>query len=178
VTIHSSHPFPTEDDPVRRLRGRLGGQVSLWTTGSPGGSASDRAGLTVSSLMVAGGEPARAIGLVDPDSDLAERLAVGSPVVVQLLAWRHRMLAEAFAGVAPAPGGPFTTGDFADTPWGPRLVDAGTWLGARVESIEQRGWSVLVTAAVEEVSIDDDEAGGGPLLHRRGRYHRLGTDHG
>ena len=33
MTIHSGHPFPTPDDPVRRLRGRLGGTVSLWTAG-------------------------------------------------------------------------------------------------------------------------------------------------
>ena len=39
VTIHSEHPFlePEADrDPVRRLRGRLGGAVTLWTTGDEG----------------------------------------------------------------------------------------------------------------------------------------------
>lgn len=171
MTIHSSHPFPTEDDPVRRFRGRLGGQVSLWTTGDP---AAGLAGLTVSSLMVAAGDPARVLGLVDPDSELADALAVDARVVVQLLGWRHRMLAEAFAGVAPAPGGPFAGADVEFTPWGPRLLDATTWLGARVESIEPRGWSALVTAVVEQVCIGDDEAAGGPLVHRRGRYARDG----
>ena len=37
MTIHTTHPFlePEGDrDPVRRLRGRLGGTVSLWTAGS------------------------------------------------------------------------------------------------------------------------------------------------
>lgn len=168
MTIHRGHPFPTDDDPVRRLRGRLGGQVSLWTTGS----GAERAGLTVSSLMVAGGEPARILGLVDPDSDLADALADGTRVVVQLLGWQHRMLAEAFAGLAPAPGGPFTTAEFEATPWGPRLVDAETWAGTRVESIEPRGWSDLVTLSVERITIGDDEVAGGPLLHRRGRYLR------
>ena len=34
MTIHSGHPFADpEPDPVRRLRGRLGGAVTLWTTG-------------------------------------------------------------------------------------------------------------------------------------------------
>ena len=28
MSIHAGHPFPTPDDPVRRLRGRLGGTVS------------------------------------------------------------------------------------------------------------------------------------------------------
>lgn len=180
MTIHRSHPFPTEDDPVRRLRGRLGGQVSLWTTGD----GSERAGLTVSSLMVASGEPARILGLVDPDSALADALADGPadgpadglgdgvPVVVQLLGWQHRMLAEAFAGMAPAPGGPFAAADFDATAWGPRLAGVATWAGTRVESIEPRGWSDLVTLRVEQITIGDDDAAGGPLLHRRGRYLR------
>ena len=34
MTIHSEHPFLDPDaDPVRRLRGRLGGAVTLWTSG-------------------------------------------------------------------------------------------------------------------------------------------------
>ena len=34
VTIHTEHPFLDPDgDPVRRLRGRLGGAVTLWTSG-------------------------------------------------------------------------------------------------------------------------------------------------
>lgn len=182
MTIHSGHPFPTEDDPVRRFRGRLGGQVSLWTagaasTGSPDVTGSAEAagspvGLTVSSVLVARGDPARVLGLIDPDSDLAGALAVGAAFVVQLLAWRHRMVAEAFAGVAPAPGGPFRTAAFEDGPWGPHLADAATWLGARVESVVPVGWSALVTATVEHVELGPDEGNDAALLHRRGRYGR------
>lgn len=161
MTIHSGHPFPTGDDPVRRLRGRVTSRVSLWTTGD--------AGLTVSSLMVAGGEPARVLGLLDPDSDLGESLSAGDPLVVQLLLWRHRATAEAFAGVAPAPGGPFRTAAFEDTAWGRRLADATTWAGVRVESVAPCGWSVLVTATVEHVVAGDEEE---PLFHHRGRFHR------
>lgn len=165
MTIHSSHPFPTPDDPVRRLRGRLGGTVSLWTSGSDG----DRSGLTLSSFMVAGGEPARLLALVDPDSDLAESLVATGRAVVQLLAWRHRDLAEAFAGTAPAPGGPFRSADFAQTPWGPRLADVGTWAGVTLESATSVGWSDLVTVVVDELTVGDDDE---PLFHRRGRYVR------
>jgi flavin reductase (DIM6/NTAB) family NADH-FMN oxidoreductase RutF len=166
VTIHSEHPFQDpEPDPVRRWRGRLGGAVSLWTAGDDGA----RAGLTVSSLMVANGEPARVLALLDPDSDLAETLARTGRAVVQLLVWEHRDLADAFAGAAPAPGGPFRTGEFTATPWGPRLVTAPTWAGVVVETTAEVGWSSLVTCAVEHVEVGDDET---PLVHRRGRYAR------
>lgn len=164
MTIHTSHPFlDPEPDPVRRLRGRLGGTVTLLTAGDDGG----RAGLTVTSLMVANGEPARVLALVDPDSDLADVVARTGRAVLQVLAWPHRDLADAFAGVAPAPGGPFRTGTFAESPWGPRLEDASAWAGLALESATTVGWSSLLTLVVDEVSIADEER---PLLHRRGRY--------
>jgi flavin reductase (DIM6/NTAB) family NADH-FMN oxidoreductase RutF len=166
LTIHSGHPFlDPEPDPVRRFRGRLGGVVALVTSGDPGG----RAGLTVSSLMVANGEPARVLALVDPDSDLADVVERTGRAVVQLLSWAHRDLAEAFAGTAPAPGGPFRMAAFEDTPWGPRLADAPTWAGAALESASEVGWSRLLTLAVEEVAVGEDDE---PLVHRRGRYLR------
>ncbi|GAB7003718.1 hypothetical protein JCM18899A_11900 [Nocardioides sp. AN3] len=165
MTIHDTHPFPTPDDPVRRLRGRLGGTVSLWTAGAEG----DRAGLTVSSFLVAPGEPARLVALIDPDSDLAEALEETQTCVVQLLTWPHRDLAEAFAGTAPAPGGPFRMAAFEETPWGPRLSDAATWTGVRIESARPVGWSLEVTGVIEELVVGDDEE---PLFHRRGRYVR------
>ena len=104
MTIHSSNPFATEPDPVRRFRGRIGGAVSLWTTGA--GAA--RAGLSVSSLIVANGDPGRVLGLLDPDASLTESLLLTGLGVVQLLEWADRDLADAFGGVSPAPGGPFT----------------------------------------------------------------------
>lgn len=166
MTIHTEHPFlDPEPDPVRRFRGRLGGVVTLWTAGD----AVSRAGLPVTSLMVARGEPARVLGLVDPDSDLAEEVARTGRCVVQLLSWPHRDLAEAFAGTAPAPGGPFRTGSWEQTAWGPRLTDATAWAGVRLESATEVGWSRLLTCVIEEVSVGEDAA---PLVHRRGRWVR------
>jgi flavin reductase (DIM6/NTAB) family NADH-FMN oxidoreductase RutF len=168
LTIHSGHPFLDPDpDPVRRLRGRVSGTVALLTAGGP----DTRAGLTVSSLMVANGEPARVLALVDPDSDLAELVASTGRAVVQLLSWSDRDLAEAFAGAAPAPGGPFRMATFEDTAWGPRLAGATTWAGVRLESVAEVGWSSLLTLAVDEVTLGEDDA---PLVHRRGRYVRPG----
>jgi flavin reductase (DIM6/NTAB) family NADH-FMN oxidoreductase RutF len=164
VTIHAEHPFlDPEPDPVRRLRGRLGGAVTLWTTGD----GTDRAGLTVSSIMVANGDPARVLALVDPDSDLADLLPRTGVAVVQLLAWADRDLAEGFAGTAPAPGGRFRQAEFDQTPWGPHLSSAGTWVGVRLESSTDVGWSSLVTCVIEDITIGPDDT---PLVHRRGRY--------
>lgn len=171
MTIHSSHPFldpEGERDPARRLRGRIGGVVSLWTTGEGAG----RAGLTVSSYVVAGGEPARVLGLIDPDSDLADALEGTGRGVVQLLRWEHRDLADAFAGVAPAPGGPFRMAEWEQTGHGPRLATATTWALVTVEQTAEVGWSTLVTAVVDEVGVGDEPD---PLVHRRGSYQRPPT---
>ena len=165
VTIHTEHPFAEpNDDPVRRFRGRLGGTVSLWTTGD--GEA--RAGLTVSSFMVAHGDPAHVLALLDPDSDLARTALTTGTAVVQLLEWRHRDLAEAFAGLLPSPGGPFRTGDWRQTGWGPVLTSASAWAGVRLQPEPREiGWSVLVDGVVEHVEVGESTT---PLVHYRGRY--------
>jgi flavin reductase (DIM6/NTAB) family NADH-FMN oxidoreductase RutF len=165
MTIHTEHPFLDPDaDPVRRLRGRLGGAVTLWTSGSGPG-----AGLTVSSVMVAGGSPGRLLGLLDPDSDLRGVLGETGRAVVHLLEWGHRDLAEAFAGQLPSPGGPFRMGEWEQTEHGPRLVTAGSWAAVELESASTVGWSDLVVTRLVGVVLGDD---GEPLVHRRGRYQR------
>lgn len=169
MTIHTGHPFLDPDaDPVRRLRGRLGGAVTLWTSGgSPGGP--ERAGLTVASVMVAGGEPGRLLALVDPDCSLRDVLEETGRGVVQLLRWPDQALAEVFAGQMPSPGGQFTTAAWEQTASGPRLRSALSWADVEVESIEALGWSDLVVARIVDVVVGPDDE---PLEHRRGRYLR------
>lgn len=169
MTIHSDHPFvPSEGDrdPLRRLRGRMPAPVTVWSTGV------DRAreGLTISSILVADGEPARVLGLVDADSDFWD--AEPSTWVVNLLGAEHRFLADAFAGTAPAPGGPFTLGSWTDSEWGPVLAGTAGWIGVRRADVEPRevGWGLLVEGIVEHVEIGDAEA----MIHVRGRYREGG----
>jgi flavin reductase (DIM6/NTAB) family NADH-FMN oxidoreductase RutF len=148
--------------------------VTLWTTGT----GAERVGLTVSSVLVAAGEPARVLGLVDPDSDLALAVEETGTAVVALLSWRHRDLADAFAGVSPAPGGVFRMGTWTQTSWGPVLDGVAAWAGVRMErSVRAVGWSVLVEGVIEQVEFAQtadgaDEGDDSPLVHRRGRYVR------
>jgi len=171
VTIHPEHPFQDaspDRDPVRRLRGRLGGTVTLWTTGDLQRS---RAGLTVSSRMVAAGDPGHALALLDPDSTFAERFNETRTAVMHLLSWEHRDLADAFAGVSPAPGGAFRLGEWVASEWGPLLQGVAVWAGLRLVAGEMAavGWSVLADAVIEHVEITAETD---PLVHRRGRYQR------
>lgn len=168
MTIHSSHPFPTPPDDVRRFRGRLGGAVSLWTASGP-------AGLTVSSLMVSLGPVGRVLGLLDPDSDLCLALSDSGRAVVQLLAWADRGLADAFAGTAPAPGGAFAAASWVQTEHGPRLATASVWALVSLESLAPVGWSSLATCTIDSLEVGEDGTGEqAPLVHRRGRYQRGG----
>jgi flavin reductase (DIM6/NTAB) family NADH-FMN oxidoreductase RutF len=165
VTIHSEHPFvPPEGDrdPLRRLRGHLPAPVTVWAAGS----GPDRRGLTVSSVLVAAGEPAHVLGLVDEESLLWDEPP--ETLTVNVLGPGHAYLAEAFAGTAPAPGGPFTQGEWSDSEWGPVLADAAGWLGVRLVSEPPRhvGWGLLLDGVVEHVETLSSEV----LTHVRGRY--------
>lgn len=168
VTIHSDHPFatPEEDkDPLRRLRGRLAAPVTVWAVGAGGA----RSGLTVSSVLIADGDPPHVVGLIDAESDFW--LEEPQRWVINVLAARHRFLADAFAGTAPSPGGPFRLGEWTDTAWGPALVDAAGWLGVSVGPDARKvGWRALVEATVEHVEAFDRM----PLVHLRGRYLDVG----
>lgn len=173
MSIHHEHPFlppESERSPVRRLRGRLASGVTLWTSTRAGHPA----GLTVSSMMVADGEPGRVLALLDPDSDLYDVLVASRAAAVSLLSYDDRALADAFAGVAPAPGGPFKLASWTETDWGPVLAGAATWAGLRLvdDGPREVGWAVLVEAVLEHVEVGDEEAY--PMAHRRGRYHRVG----
>ncbi|HEY3506779.1 MAG TPA: flavin reductase family protein [Actinocatenispora sp.] len=167
--IHGEHPYaePVEHRaPVRRLRGRLTAPVTLWTAGT----GRDRAGLTVASVLVVDGDPGAVVGMIDPDSDLADAIDEYGTFAVTPLGWDDRLLADRFGGLAPAPGGLFAQDPWTDTDWGPVPAGAGTWLGCRASGTAQVGWSRRVDAVVEHLTLGDDIPA---LAYRRGRYHRI-----
>lgn len=164
--IHHTDPFAVpagQRSPVRRLRGRLAAPVTLWTAPGP-------AGLTVSSTLVAEGEPDRLLGLVDPESDLWAAVEEAGRFAVAPLGPQHRQLADRFAGLFPSPGGLFALDSWTDTPYGPVPADAGGWAGCRLDTTREYGWGLLVEATIEAVDLAEDTA---PLLHYRGRYRGL-----
>jgi len=165
--IHSSDPFATPEhdkSDVRRLRGRLAAAVTLWTTPGP-------AGLTVSSMLVADGEPGRVLGLIDEESDFWAAAESAGVFAVTPLAAADQQLADRFAGLMPAPGGLFATGEWRETAWGPVPAGAGTWAGCRLTDQRAVGWALLVEASIESFHLDAAPA---PLVHFRGRYRALG----
>jgi flavin reductase (DIM6/NTAB) family NADH-FMN oxidoreductase RutF len=163
--IHHHDPFATPESArsqVRRLRGRFAQTVTLWTAPGP-------AGLTVSSCLVADGEPGRMLGLIDEESELWEAVTRAGVFAVSLLTPEDKQLADRFAGLMPAPGGLFRQGEsWTETAFGPVLARA--WAGCRLESARAVGWSSLVEGTIVEVHLTDRSES---LLHHRGSYGRL-----
>lgn len=173
MTIHSDHPFAApepERDPLRRVRGRLAAPVTVWACGT----GRERVGLTVSSVLVVEGEPAHLLGLIDPLSDLAERLVVGQPCTVSVLAVGQEFLAGAMAGHEPAPGGPFTIGAWNDTPAGPHLAGAAAVVEAVVSERREVGWSLLVEVEVTSAAVGHAD----PLILLRGAFQTVSSTPG
>jgi 3-hydroxy-9,10-secoandrosta-1,3,5(10)-triene-9,17-dione monooxygenase reductase component len=163
--IHDSDPFATPESArssVRRLRGRFTQTVTLWTAPGP-------AGLTVSSCLVADGEPGRLLGLVDAESQLWEAVQRTGVFAVEPLESGQQQLADRFAGLLPAPGGLFKQGEsWTETPFGPVLGP--TWAGCRLDAAREFGWALLVEATLVEITLGPAMA---PLLHHRGSYRRV-----
>jgi flavin reductase (DIM6/NTAB) family NADH-FMN oxidoreductase RutF len=169
VTIHASDPFATPDEaksPVRRLRGRLSAPVTLWTAYD---HEARPVGLTVSSTVVADGSPGRVLGLLDDESALWEAIRHTGRFAVIPLREGDGRLADTFAGLMPAPGGPFAVGRWRDTDHGPVLAEAGAWAACRLDDSRRMGWGLLIESTVEHVEINNDDRAA-PLIHYRGRY--------
>ncbi|MEV6968066.1 flavin reductase family protein [Hamadaea sp. NPDC051192] len=169
MTIHSEDPFATPDalrSPVRRLRGRMASTVTLWTAGEGRG----RAGLTVSSAVVADGDPGHVLGLVDDESEFWSAAEDTGRFVLTLLGPGDRQLADRFAGLMPAPGGLFRDDWWVQSEHGPVPGADRTSAGCSVGEARPFGWGLLVAATIDEVRLG---TAADPLLHHRGRYREL-----
>lgn len=168
--IHLEHPFvpPVEErDPARRFRGRLVAPVTVWTAGAPDA----RRGLTISSVLVADGEPPLLLGLVNDLSDLWTTIVEAGSFVVHVLDGSQRTLADRFALRRPAPGGLFAGLDVDPSAWGPVLAAVPTRAYCRLEGSTQAGHLQLVRSRMEELDIGEELDD--PLAYFRGRYRRL-----
>lgn len=151
----------------RRLRGRLPAPVTIWTAGGPEAAV----GLTVSSVVVAEGDPARLLGVVDPLSDLGQGLATTGRFLVHVLGEEDRRLAVRFAGGYP--GDPFDGLEVSESPHGPRLAGRRTVVACSAPDWQELGYQALVVATVDSIDLGEDAP---PLLHYRGRYGALRTE--
>ncbi len=149
------------------MRGRLPAPVTIWTAGA--GTA--RAGLTVSSVLVADGEPGRIVGIIDDESTLWDVMSSTGRAVITMLHHGEHLLADRFAGILPSPGGPFAVGEWADSPYGPVPLDAGTWAGVTLDESSRFGFGLMVAATIAELHVTTDPLK--PLVHVRGRYRGL-----
>jgi flavin reductase (DIM6/NTAB) family NADH-FMN oxidoreductase RutF len=140
--------------------------VTVWTSGD---ADSAWAGLTVSSVLLAQGEPGHLIGLIGPDSDVAEAIGDGGLFVVHLLIDRpdHRRLAQHFAGVLPADPNLLAV---EASGHGPRLMAAPDQLACRAIASRAAGWSQLVEAEVADIRLGPPAR---PLVWYRGEFGRV-----
>jgi 3-hydroxy-9,10-secoandrosta-1,3,5(10)-triene-9,17-dione monooxygenase reductase component len=137
--------------------------VTVWTAGELRGGA----GLTVSSVLVANGEPARLLGLVDPALAFWEAMRQAGTFVVHVLAEGDRALAERFAEVRPPVRGMFDGLDVAPSPWGPVLGGGRPRAACRLSGSRPVGYDELVEGVVEEVELHDHDD---PLAWLHGSY--------
>jgi 3-hydroxy-9,10-secoandrosta-1,3,5(10)-triene-9,17-dione monooxygenase reductase component len=166
IRVGSRRPFavpPERRDPARRLRGRLVAPVTVWTAGRPPGGA----GLTVSSVLVAEGQPARLLGLIGPTSAFWEAMQETGAFVVHVLAAGDRVLAERFSEIRPPIRGPFDGLQVADSPWGPVLGGSRPRAACRLAGSAPVGYAELVEGVIEQLEVPDPED---PLAYLHGSY--------
>jgi 3-hydroxy-9,10-secoandrosta-1,3,5(10)-triene-9,17-dione monooxygenase reductase component len=166
IRIGRQPPFavpPERRDPARRLRGRLVAPVTVWTAGRPPAGT----GLTVSSVLVAEGQPARLLGLIDPTSAFWEALQEVRVFVVHVLAVGDRVLAERFSEVRPPIRGPFDGLQVTESPWGPVLEGSRPRAACRLAGSVPVGHAELVEGVIEQLELPDLED---PLAYLHGSY--------
>lgn len=164
ASLHFGSPWaddPEQRDQVRRARGRMPLPVTVWlaATTEPDvlvpplyQARAGTVGLTVSSLVVAPGQPGRLAGVVSPSTDFGDLLVTtpGTRFTVHLLAAGQRRLARHFAGDIPSPPGDL---DVLATAFGPALAAVADRVFCELVSCRPYGWSHLAEADVVGVEL-------------------------
>jgi 3-hydroxy-9,10-secoandrosta-1,3,5(10)-triene-9,17-dione monooxygenase reductase component len=166
IRIGKQPPFavpPQRRDPARRLRGRLVAPVTIWTAGHP----TTGAGLTVSSVLVVEGQPARLLGLIDPTSAFWEAVQQTRAFVVHALATADRALAERFSEIRPPIRGQFDRLEVVESSWGPVLGGNRPRAACRLAGSSPVGYAELVQGVIEQLELHDLAD---PLAYLHGSY--------
>jgi flavin reductase (DIM6/NTAB) family NADH-FMN oxidoreductase RutF len=167
--VHEEHPFETPDDqrdPARRFRGRLAAPVTIITSGA----GEHRTGLTVSSLVVAEGDPSRIYFLLGSTTDLFYGVEETGKFVVHVLEGDDQGLADVFAGLRPSPGGRFAGLEVEETEWGPVLTDIKTRAYCTFEGGDEETFFIVAEGKIDKLELSDI---GDPLVYFRGQYRKL-----
>jgi flavin reductase (DIM6/NTAB) family NADH-FMN oxidoreductase RutF len=167
ASIHDENPFTTPAefrDPARRFRGRLASGVTVFTAGT----LPRATGLTVSSLLVAEGDPDRILALLDEETGADIRTA--GRFVVHVLGEGQQALSDRFAGLRPSPGGLFREIDVRQSDHGPVLDSVADRAFCTWEDSMEMGYHTLIVGTVDRIELDEL---GAPLVYYRGRYRRL-----
>jgi flavin reductase (DIM6/NTAB) family NADH-FMN oxidoreductase RutF len=167
--VHDENPFGTpsdQRDPARRLRGRLAAPVTVITAGE----GERRTGLTVSSLVVAEGDPSRIYFLLGSTTDLFYGLEQYGKFVVHVLETGDHAIADVFAGLRPSPGGKFVDLDVEQSEWGPVIKGARTLAYCTYEGGDEETFFIVAEGKVDKIEISGIED---PLVYFRGRYRSL-----
>lgn len=168
MSVRFEDPFVTPRDerrPDRRLRGRLVAPVTIWTAGA----GAERAGLTVSSLLVAEGDPPLILGIIDPLSDFHRAVEESGRFIVHVLANDEERAARLFAGAYPVD--PFDELAFAEDEFGPFLPGHRPTVRCRFVASETVGFQAVLRGEI--ASVEPSEDPGDPLAWYRGSYRSL-----
>lgn len=167
--VHEDHPFETpadQRDPARRFRGRLAAPVTIITSGS----GDHRTGLTVSSLVVAEGDPSRVYFLLGSTTDLFYGLEETGKFVVHVLEGDDAAAADIFAGLRPSPGGRFSSVAVEQSEWGPVLTDIKTRAYCTFEGGDEETFFIVAEGRIDKLELSDIKD---PLVYFRGAYRKL-----
>jgi 3-hydroxy-9,10-secoandrosta-1,3,5(10)-triene-9,17-dione monooxygenase reductase component len=157
-----------DPDAARRLRGRLASPVTVWTAYRPDGGPT---GITVSSVLVAEGEPSLVIGAVGPLADFWDSVQRAKQFVVHVLGAGQVRVADQFA--LRYPGDPFEGLSYSASEWGPVLAEVSARAACVLSGYVEAGHSLLVRGEITDVVLSDDDVA--PLVHYRGRYLTTGA---